>query len=108
MSGGSPVQDETLNTPAVIRLLVPRTQWMYAPDSKYGSDFYAAHVRIKDTAQLEEISNRALAPLVNDGRAIEAVSTTTDAKRGAVELSVEITDAEGEVESFTFSPVGKV
>lgn len=106
VEGGNPVTDETLKTPAYIRLKVQRLRWLYAPSSQYGSDYYASHIRIRSTEDLEKIGNKALKPLVDDLRAKSAEVITTAAARGSVELQARIVDDLGQVEVLTFTPLG--
>lgn len=106
MERGSPVEDDSLITPAIIRLKVQRQRWLHAPNSKYGSEFYASHVRVKTTAELEKIGSQALQPLVDDGRAQNVDVQTTAAQRGGIALNIEITNSLGQPEVLTFTPLG--
>lgn len=103
---GSPVTTNSLRVPAYFRLKVKRTQWMYAPDSKYGSDFYTVKKRSQNnsTQRLESIAAKALQPIVDDGRASTIEAEVTDIpNRNAVEMDITVTDNNGEVEKTTFN-----
>lgn len=106
MTKGSPTQDDTLKTPAYIRLMAPRNNWLYAPNDKWGSDYYLMHKRVGDYAAVEEVATRALQPVIDDGRASDVEAVITDSQRGAAELKVNITDSSGIPEVFNFTPVG--
>lgn len=104
---GRPVEDGTLNTPAYIRLKVKRTQWMYAPDTKFGSDFYLfqrRHLLSNDQAMLA-VAQRALQPLIDDGRAAAVQVSQVDSEGSAWECQAAITQANGQTNPLTFDPI---
>lgn len=101
---GSPVEDTTILTSAYIRLKTRRTQWLYAPDTNYGSDFYKSHARILQTATLENYATKALNPLVTTNRAQSVSVATTAAQRGAIQLSAQIIDSSGQPQVLNFNP----
>lgn len=109
MENGSPVEDDSLIYPAYYRLKVRRTQWMYAPDTEYGSDFYTVKKRFNpnEVVSLTNIAESALAPMVEDGRAssVEA-NFLTPAGRNDVQLSVTIIDAQGQPQTLNLPAVG--
>lgn len=106
MDGGKPVTDDTLLTPAYIRIKAQRENWLYAPNKAYGSLYYKSHARIRDVVVVEEIGRKALQPLVDDGRA-ESVTVVADAvARGAVGLKTIIVDNRGKPEILDFNPIG--
>jgi phage gp46-like protein len=84
---------------AYVRLKTKRGQWMYAPDSSYGSDYYLQKKRRTDQDQtfIENVGARALTPIVNDGRASEIEVDAVSASRTGVGLSVKITDARTQI-----------
>lgn len=108
MEKGAPIQTNSLLIPAYHRLKVKRTQWLYAPDPGYGSDFYLVKKRANTNAntQLENIAERALQPMVDDGRA-NTITVTVDANtRNGAGMTTKIVDAQGEVEQTTFKGLG--
>lgn len=106
-SQGSPEQTDSLLIPAYIRLKAPRTRWMYAPDTDWGSDFYTVRKRqtALDGSLCEQIGVRALKPLIDDGRASKVTLTATVQARGAVGLETKIADAGGNESSAVFKPI---
>lgn len=108
MQGGSPVQTSDLYTPAYIRLKVPRTRWLYAPNSKYGSDFWQLRKRQtgRDVSNVEITAGRALQPIADDGRAASISVTFTEVVRGAVAIQTSIKQANGQIIQFTIPSVG--
>lgn len=108
MDGGSPEQTDSLQVPAYFRLKIKRKTWLYAPDDKYGSDYYTIVKRPANNAAqvLENIGIAALKPLTDDGRANRVeVSADTVSRNGAA-LTTTITDASGQPETVTFSGLG--
>jgi len=108
MSGGSPVQSNSLVLPAYYRLKTKRTKWLYAPDNEYGSDYYTVLKRpaSNSNTKLENIGAVALQPLVDDGRAKSVELTVTQNTRGGTELKTAIVDASGEIQTFVFNGLG--
>ena len=108
MSGGSPVETESLTIPAYIRLKVKRTQWLYAPDDNYGSDFYLVQKQqtILAPAGLEAIGSKALQPIVDDGRAKSIDITADQIARHGVSLQTVIVDADSQQEQVKFNQLG--
>lgn len=102
MEGGSPKLSNSLVMPARVRLRAHRTQWMYAPDTNWGSDFYA----LKKTPLDQQVNTgettaaRALQPIIDDGRASQIDINAVVSKRGALGLKVDIFDAQGDVETL--------
>lgn len=108
MDQGAPEQTNSLQVPAFFRLRIKRKQWMYAPDTRFGSDYYTILKRPSQNAaqRLENIGAAALQPLIDDGRA-DTVNVTADAfTRNGVALTAEIIDASGEATVSTFSGLG--
>lgn len=105
---GQPVNTESLKLPAYYRLKTKRKMWMYAPDDKYGSDFFKIQKRstTQNNSKLETIASRALQPLVDSGRASNIVVTTTQTSRQGVAMECDITDAQGQVQTVTFPGLG--
>lgn len=102
MEFGDPVQTDSLEMPAYFRLIIKRTQWMYAPDVDYGSDFYLIKKRRtnENANSVENVGARALQPIIDDGRASAISVTAVLVTRSAVGLQTDITDARGNVEQL--------
>jgi phage gp46-like protein len=81
---------------------------LYAPDNKYGSDFYAQVKRrsTDDASYFENLAANALEELINDGRAQTVEATVTEASRAGVALTIQITDAQGTEERVVFKGLG--
>lgn len=107
-AAGKPVNNNDLKTPAYFRLTVGRTRWLYAPDTTYGSDFYLFKKKhlSNDPSTLEAVAQRALQPMIDDGRASAVTVNTTDAKRYQSDESVQITDAQGIPQSLSLDQIG--
>lgn len=108
MENGAPEQTGSLKIPAYIRLKTRRNQWLYAPNNDYGSDYYLLRKKQAnlDASTIEAIGERALQPLVDDGRANEITIQTTGTTRTGIEMKTQIIDAAGEPEDITFSRLG--
>lgn len=107
IQNGRPVEDGTLNTPAYIRLKTRRNKWMYAPDTSYGSDFhlfYRRHLAQNDSA-IVTVAKRAVAPLVSSGRAASVDASLDGTARQAVELNVNIVQANGQESQLSLTPI---
>jgi phage gp46-like protein len=110
MSGGAPLQTNALLTPAYIRLKTRRTQWMYAPDSKYGSDLHK--IKNKKAAQNRQIASveaaaaRALQPMADDGRAQSITVDLAATQRGYIGLDIAILQSNGQVETLNLPSIG--
>lgn len=105
---GNPTQDNTLLTPSYIRLKAERTKWLYAPDTRWGSDFYLIKKNHSgsDVNTLESIGQRALQPCVDDGRA-SAVAVENDGQSlYAAALQITITDVIGQPVSIPLDSIG--
>jgi phage gp46-like protein len=108
VENGRPVEDVSLLTPAYFRLRTKRKTWMYAPDDRYGSDYHLIkkNLTASNNGRLAGVGERALQPLLDDGRADEIQVDLTQQSRHGAGIEFKITDAEGETEQFTFNPVG--
>lgn len=111
MAGGAPVPTTDIKVPAFYRLKIHRGRWLYAPDDRYGSDFYLVKKRFngKDLGGLTNIAEKALQPLIDDGRAsaVEVVPDTRQQQsRNNAFMEIEITDAQGEVQKLDLPPIG--
>lgn len=108
MQNGAPSVTQNLSIPAYIRLKTKRTKWQYAPDSKYGSDFYLIKKRstTNDSNILEGVAAAALQPILDDGRASDIEVTTVAVALNGVGMDVDITDAQGQDNSFTLPGLG--
>lgn len=105
MENGSPVPTERLLEPAYYRLKASRGKWMYAPNNRWGSDYYLARRRFNggDLSPLANIGDRALAPLVEDGRARSAVvsfDTEQQVSRHNAALVADLIDDQGQAEKL--------
>lgn len=105
---GRPVIDETLNTPAYIRLTAPRGNWLYAPNKKYGSDFFNTRIKrtLNNFATGAAIARRALQPLIDNKDAISIAIVSTKNTRYALEFSATIVDNVGNENNIVLNPVG--
>lgn len=105
---GAPKQTDSLRIPAYVRLKTRRGEWMYAPDTSFGSTFHLQKKRVTSVGNsvVEDIAADALQPIVDDGRASEISITAETKTRNNVGMSAEITDAVGRVERLTFSGLG--
>ena len=107
LKNGRPVEDDSLNTPAYIRLKTRRTKWLYAPDTDFGADYYLyskRHVPSDDKA-LVAVTNKALQPLIDSGRATAVSSVVQATHRDRVLITTQVTQAGGTVVQLTFSPL---
>jgi phage gp46-like protein len=102
---GDPVQDTSLLTPAYVRLMTKRTGWLYAPDTNYGSDYPALHIRVPDAATVISAGEVALQPLVDEDRATSFTVELTGSARGDLRLRTRIVDDEGRPQVFSFTPI---
>lgn len=107
MEKGAPVPTDRLSEPCFYRLRTKRTQWMYAPDTDFGSDYYLEKKNrtTGDQSKLETIGAKAVQPIVDDGRASEVEIVATEVARNGVALTLKITDAQGQVERLTINPI---
>lgn len=108
IENGQPKNVNTLDLPCYYRLKTKRKQWLYAPDDKYGSDFFKILKRTTNQGNgiVESVASRALQPLVDSGRAQSVTVTTTQTARHGVAMKVDIIDAEGNSTSREFSSLG--
>ena len=108
MVGGAPEQTNSLQVPAYFRLKTKRTRWLYAPDNKFGSDFYLIKKRPSRNSnqRLETIAEVALRPIIDDGRANSVDAVVTENVRGGTGMDVTIVDASGRTEVQTFKGLG--
>lgn len=108
MQNGSPEETNELTMAAYFRLKVKRTQWLYAPDSKYGSDFYLIKKRAStsDPTQIENTAARALQPIADDGRAKQINIDTVASTRNNVGLEVDIAPKAGKVQTLQIPSLG--
>lgn len=108
MSGGSPVQTDSLRIPAYMRLKIRKGGWLYAPDTKYGSDFWLVQKRqtSRDTSSIENAAARALQPIVNDGRASRIDVDNDAVSRNGVGLKCNLYTASGHQEQLNLQGIG--
>lgn len=107
MTNGSPTNDSSTKPAAYYRLRIGRTQWLYAPDTDYGSDFGLLRKRHtnEDSKILEGIAQRALQPLIDDGRAVAIDVATVQNGRNFAQLAVQITETTGKITQLAFDPL---
>lgn len=108
LENGRPQETNSLKVAAYFRLKIKRKKWLYAPDDKYGADFYTIQKRPADNAnqRFENTAVKALQPLVDDGRALQIEATVTQNVRSGTALETTIIDATGEVQKVTFNSLG--
>lgn len=106
--GGSPVIDRSLRMPAYFRIMTPRTRWLYAPNTRYGSDFWAHRAKQSSTepSQVEGIADRALRPIIEDGRASDIEVEAISSGRQYNQLKATLTDDSGEETDLMLNPIG--
>ena len=110
IQNGVPVPSSSLDYPAYYRVKTPRLQWLYAPDTKYGSDFNTIQKNLttKPPVLIENVAARALQPMVDDGRATNVDVTVTQLARSGVSLQLDITTAQAQTSTFTIPSLGVV
>lgn len=110
MTNGAPVDDPSLIYPAYYRLKTPRLGWMYAPDTKWGSDFNKVlkNITTKPQTALETIGARAVQPLVDDGRAVSIDVTVTGVARSGVSLECDIGSGQKQPQILNLTGLGVV
>lgn len=110
MTNGAPVDDPNLIYPAYYRLKIRRQQWLYAPNSTYGSDFYKLqrNYTTKPNTSIETIGARALQPIVDDGRATSIAVTVTGVSRSGIQLQTNITSGNSQPSTLTLNGLGVV
>lgn len=111
MANGAPVPSEDLKYPAYYRVRVRRNQWLYAPDRNYGSDYYLLRTRVngRNLSSITAIGQKALKPIVDDGRASDAevsFDNQQQQSRHNQSISVSIVDSQGQVEELNLVPIG--
>lgn len=108
MSGGSPVQTNSLRVPAYIRLKVKKGKWMYAPNLDYGSDLDQIRKlqTNRDIVLFERTAEKALQPMVDDGRAATIAIDFRASARGGIGLNSRIFQANGIFEDLNLQSVG--
>lgn len=96
--------------PAVRTLLrTHRKQWLYAPDSEYGSDFhlYKKRKSVDFTDGIgESIAGKALDRLGKDGRADNIEVATSLTQRGGVAFAITLLDRKKRDEYTVTTPIG--
>ncbi len=103
---GDTVKDYTLKFPAYVRMKVQRKRWLYAPDDNYGADFFKVLKRSVNTPRvLEQMTNKALQPLIDDKRAVEISSFSRPLTRNMCNIEVNILEANRTLQTFEFNPV---
>lgn len=106
-NSGKPVNERTLLTPCYFRLRIPRTQWLYKPNDDFGSDLklLKKNSTAGNSTNLQDIAERALEPLIIDGRADDISATLTEKSRHGAGLDIAVQDARGEEEETFFLPI---
>lgn len=108
LEGGRPVETDSLSVAAYIRLKTPRTKWLYAPDTKFGSDFHLLTKRnsTNDTSVIETLAADALQPIADDGRAVEITIDTTQVARHGLALDVELVKKNDKIDNLILTGLG--
>lgn len=107
VSGGKPVETDSLVMPAYFRLKTQRNKWLYAPDDKYGSTFYTLKKRTsQDASAIERIAENAIQPILDDGRASQAEIETVLSARNEVGLSTTLTQRSGNLDTLILPKLG--
>lgn len=110
MENGAPVSSDSLVYPAYYRLKIPRAGWLYAPNDLYGSDYWMVKKRTGagSDSGLINIGNKALQPMIDDGRASDVdieTAAVSNLNRNNAALTVNITDIGGEVDKLELPQV---
>lgn len=110
MTKGAPVDDPNLQFNAYYRLKIKRGQWMYAPNTNYGSDLFKLkkNVTTKPQVLVENIAARALKPIIDDGRALAIDVTVNQVARIGVGLQVDIQSAQAQTTTLNLTGIGTV
>lgn len=105
---GNPVIDTGLKTPAYIRVKTPRDGWLYTTDSSFGSSLNRLKKlkTVKPDRQVQNLIEKALQPLIDEGRALGVEVETSERSRHNIAEKVKITDASGNQEEIVLIPVG--
>lgn len=108
LEGGSPQETNSLAIPAYVRWKVKRNTWMYAPNDQYGSDFHTLNKlkRSSDATLFENVGARALAPIVEDGRADNIDVELRQRSSTGICLNAKITKADGRIDNLEIEPLG--
>jgi len=107
MVNGAPQPTESLTIPCYYRIKIPRKQWMYAPNTSYGSDLNTIKKKT-GTASLKMIE-AACQPIVTDGRASSVSASYQNVQpssRNSGAVQVAIVDAQGTPQNLNLPPVG--
>lgn len=101
--------DKGLGTPAFFRLRIPRNQWLYAPNTQYGSDFYLfqKNPTTGTGRAFVNTGDRALQPLIDQGRADNINVELTERSRNGVGLEVDISQVRNDETETIFVPIGR-
>lgn len=95
-------QTQTLANPVYLRLMVPLGSWWANP--KLGSKLHLLQ-RNKDVSRIRilarQYAEEALAPLVEDGRAISVTVTASQGDPGWLILLIEVVTASKDRQTFT-------
>lgn len=106
-ANGSPVNNSDLKTPAYFRMETQRSKWLYAPNAEYGSNFYLYKKRktASDGSLFDTLTQQALKPIVDDGRASEVITTLSSSSRFGVGFKTQIIDIQGNLEEVKFTKI---
>lgn len=85
----------------------PKTKWLYAPDSNYGSDFYTLLNQRQrlSKSQILQLVTSALDPLTSTGELTLTSLTVPVLTLGTVNIDIEGVDSSGEKVKFTINPL---
>lgn len=105
---GSPAQTDSLRVPAYVRLKTRRGTYMYAPDTRFGSEFHLQKKRRTsvDNSTVEDLAADALQPIVSDQRASEITIESEVKTRNNVGLQAQIIDKDGTIDILKIVSLG--
>lgn len=107
LENGKPVETDSLQVPAYFRLKTPRGKWLYAPDDKYGSTFYTLKKQqSQDASAVERVAENAVQPILDDGRARQAIVETNVSARNEVVLTTTLQQENGTLDTLILPKLG--
>jgi phage gp46-like protein len=104
---GSPIETDSLLVPAYYDLKIQKGKWLYAT-AKEGSEFHTIkkNPTVGGKKIMENIGEKALQVMLDDGRASSITVTAEAPARGVFDLTTKIVDAQGNVDKTTFKGIG--
>lgn len=108
MDKGAPVQTDSLEIPAYVRMRTGRGEWLYAPDKTFGFDKSVLTKRVTNgkTGTIESAASAAVQPIADDGRAAFIEVTATESNRPSVGMNVRVTAASGKIDQLNLKSLG--